>query len=123
MAGQMLRVTEVATNPAIQALTLSRRLNIPVAVRSYSGEFSDHYNQGNFEPTEETLNSKIRTGFDLSDGLAITGRGVILSQVPLEHEQTINVPELRYSVHQVVERNNILDQDEPVFAADFRVSM
>jgi len=33
------------------------------------------------------------------------------------------VPELRYSVHQVVERNNILDQDEPVFAADFRVSM
>ncbi|MBD9427963.1 hypothetical protein IB232_21740 [Pseudomonas sp. PDM15] len=123
MAGQMLRVTEVATNPAIQALTLSRRLNIPVAVRSYSGEFSDHYNQGNFEPTDETLNSKIRTGFDLSDGLAITGRGVILSQVPLEHEQTINVPELRYSVYQVVERNNILDQDEPVFAADFRVSM
>ncbi|PMV85957.1 hypothetical protein C1X35_25850 [Pseudomonas sp. FW306-1C-G01A] len=123
MSGQMLRNTEVATNPAVQALTLSRRLNIPVAVRSYSGEFADHYIQGNIEPTEQTLNSKIKTGFDLSDGLAITGRGVILNQVPLEHEQSVQVPEIRYSVLKVIENENLLDHDDPSYTADFKVSM
>lgn len=123
MSGQMLRNTEVATNPAVQALTLSRRLNIPVAVRSYSGEFTDHYSQGNIEPTEQTLNSKIKTGFDLSDGLAVTGRGVILNQVPLEHEQSVHVPDIRYSVLTVIENENLLDQDDPSYTADFKVSM
>jgi len=123
MSGQMLRNTEVATNPAVQALTLSRRLNIPVAVRSYSGEFADHYIQGNIEPTEQTLNSKIKTGFDLSDGLAVTGRGVILNQVPLEHEQSVQVPEIRYSVLKVIENENLLDHDDPSYTADFKVSM
>ncbi|MDC6536557.1 hypothetical protein LN429_15740 [Pseudomonas syringae] len=123
MSGQMLRNTEVATNPAVQALTLSRRLNIPVAVRSYSGDFADHYNQGNIEPTEQTLNSKIKTGFDLSDGLAITGRGVILNQVPLEHEQSVSVPEIRYSVLKVIENENLLEHEDPSYTADFKVSM
>lgn len=123
MSGQMLRNTEVATNPAVQALTLSRRLNIPVAVRSYSGDFADHYNQGNIEPTEQTLNSKIKTGFDLSDGLAVTGRGVVLNQVPLEHEQSVQVPEVRYSVLKVIENENLLDHEDPSYTADFKVSM
>lgn len=123
MSGQMLRNTEVATNPAVQALTLSRRLNIPVAVRSYSGDFADHYNQGNVEPTEQTLNSKIKTGFDLSDGLAVTGRGVILNQVPLEHEQPVPVPEIRYSVLKVIENENLLDHEDHSYTADFKVSM
>lgn len=123
MSGQMLRNTEVATNPAVQALTLSRRLNIPVAVRSYSGDFADHYNQGNIEPTEQMLNSKIKTGFDLSDGLAVTGRGVILNQVPLEHEQSVPVPEIRYSVLKVIENENLLDHEDPSYTADFKVSM
>ncbi|AVX93125.1 hypothetical protein PkP19E3_33835 (plasmid) [Pseudomonas koreensis] len=123
MSGQMLRNTEVATNPAVQALTLSRRLNIPVAVRSYSGDFADHYNQGNIEPTEQTLNSKIKTGFDLSDGLAVTGRGVVLNQVPLEHEQSVQVPEIRYSVLKVIENENLLDHEDPSYTADFKVSM
>lgn len=123
MSGQMLRNTEVATNPAVQALTLSRRLNIPVAVRSYSGDFADHYNQGNIEPTEQTLNSKIKTGFDLSDGLAVTGRGVILNQVPLEHEQSVPIPEIRYSVLKVIENENLLDHEDPSYTADFKVSM
>lgn len=123
MSGQMLRNTEVATNPAVQALTLSRRLNIPVAVRSYSGDFADHYNQENIEPTEQTLNSKIKTGFDLSDGLAITGRGVILNQVPLEHEQSVSVPEIRYSILKVIENENLLEHEDPSYTADFKVSM
>lgn len=123
MSGQMLRNTEVATNPAVQALTLSRRLNIPVAVRSYSGDFADHYNQGNIEPTEQTLNSKIKTGFDLSDGLAVTGRGVVLNQVPLEHEHSVQVPEVRYSVLKVIENENLLDHEDPSYTADFKVSM
>lgn len=123
MSGQMFGIPEVAEGPAGEAIILSRRVGKPIEVRVHKGNFDDYYNTANTEPTDETRYSQIKTGFDLSPGLAIEGRGVILSRIPMPGEKSAALPEIRYSVREAGNNQQLEVVDTIIEDDNFSVSM
>lgn len=123
MAGQMFGITEVAEGPAGEAIMLSRRVGKPINIRVHEGRFEDHYNAANSEPTEESLSSQVKTGFDLAPGLAIEGRGALLTKIPMPDQEATRLPDFRYSLRDV-DRDQQLQIVETVIEEEsFKISM
>lgn len=123
MAGQMFGIAEIAEEPAGEAIMLSRRVGKPISIRVHSGRFEDHYESANTEPTNETLTQQIKTGFDLSPGLAIEGRGALLSRIPMPGESPTRLPDFRHSLQDVVRNSNFEIVDTIIENESFKISM
>ncbi len=125
MSGQMFGIAEVAEEPAMAALLLSRRLGIPVAVRTHSGSFADHYDASLKEPTEKTLNSAIKTGFDLKKGLSMEGRGVVMTEIPMINRHHIAIPQIEMDVFEAnpARDDRLFSADTAMTDSEFRASM
>ncbi|MFK4134810.1 hypothetical protein ACI2KR_21370 [Pseudomonas luteola] len=125
LVGQMLNMPEVIQNPAWEAINLGHRLNCPVELNNkYSGTLRAHYQPRESSPTREMLSTPIRSGIDFSEqgGFALFGRGVVLTQVPMVDASLVKLPEVRYTIDQVLETQRQLEE-EPIYDMDFRMSV
>lgn len=123
MAGQMFRIAEIAEEPAGEAILLSRRVGKPISIRVHTGRFEDHYNSANTEPTDETLSEQIKTGFDLSPGLAVEGRGALLNRIPLPGQPLTRLPDFRHSLQEVMRNRDFHIVDTVIEDESFKISM
>lgn len=123
MAGQMFGIAEIAEGPAGEAILLSRRVGKPINIRIHAGRFDEHYNSANIEPSNETLAEPIKTGFDLSPGLATEGRGVLLSRIPMPDQAPTRLPDFRHSLQDVVRNSNFEIVETVIDNESFKISM
>ncbi len=123
MAGQMFGIAEIAEGPAGDAILLSRRVGKPISIRAHAGRFEEHYNSANTEPTQETLEEPIKSGFDLSPGLAIEGRGALLSRIPMPGQEHTRLPDFRHSLQEVARNAEFEIVDTIIDDTSFKMSM